>query len=64
MWIISKKHGVVNTDNVSAIEIIDWRNNEVHVYDSVHAFCITDGDGNYQKIIEAIKNHDDYVEVD
>lgn len=66
MWIISKEHGAFNTENLAAIrqpdKLDDWK--LVFAYDGRVSHKITSGLDNYQKIIEAIKNHDDYVEVD
>ena len=65
MWIISKKYGAFNTENLTAIQRpdpeSDWK--AVRGFDSGRSYHITDGDDNYQKIVAALANNDSIVEV-
>ena len=65
MWIISKEFGAFNTDNLSAIRPPEMSGNRSLVvgYDSGHGHRITEGDDDYRKILAALVNDDNFVEV-
>ena len=65
MWIISKKYGMFNTDNILRIEppYDGIRPGHVVAFGSGRGFNVTEGEDDYQKIIAAILNGDSVVEV-
>ena len=65
MWIISKEFGAFNTDNLSAIRPPCPEDDgiTVHGYDSVRGHHITEGGDNYRKILAALVNGENFVEV-
>ena len=65
MWIISKEFGAFNTDNLVAIEppCFDGTRKLVHGLAFMRGHRITEGDDNYRKILAALANGDNFVEV-
>ena len=64
MWIISKKYGVFNTDNLYRIETPSWDENiTVAATTGSYLFPVAASVDDYQKILTAIKNGDSIVEV-
>ena len=64
MWIISKEFGAFNTDNLSAIQFLyPKEDNRVTAYGAGRGFNITRDDDNYRKILAALVNDDNFVEV-
>ena len=65
MWIISKRYGAFNTDNISAIQKPDPEDDFKFIYacDGARGNRLTEGLDNYQKILKALVNGDNFVEV-
>lgn len=63
MWIFSEQYGMFNADNISAIFAPDPVSDAEVIYanDSGHGFRVTEGKGNYRKIMDAILNGDSVV---
>lgn len=63
MWIFSKKYGLFNTDNLSAILPPADEFKLVYAYNSGQGFRVTEGEDNYNKILLAIADNTHHVAV-